>query len=770
MGPVNDIVKLRSGNAEKKASHTTALSPASEQVQEILPTEPIERDKNYYDQRFNSLLENFSAYNRNSDSSHLREAYEYSYKAHDGQFRKSGLPYFDHIIEVVSILIDQKMDITTLEAAFLHDVIEDTGRTYDDIKNKFGEDVAHLVDGVTKISGFEFTSIEIKQAENYRKMLLSLVKDIRVIIIKFADRLHNMRTIDALPPKKKERIAIETRDVYAPLAHRLGMARIRWELEDLVLKSLDADAYWELSRLISEKREERETYIHNVSRPLDEKMKENDIPAEIIGRPKHFFSIYNKMKKRNKPFHEIYDLLAIRILVNEKVDCYKALGVVHSTYTPVTERFKDYIAVPKINGYQSIHTTVIGPDGRMVEIQIRTREMHQIAEEGIAAHWLYKEGKLQMNQIDRQIGWIRQLIDRQKEINDPNEFLEDLKIDLFQDEVFVFTPRGDLMTLPKGATPLDFAFAVHSEVGLHCIGGKVNGKLVPLHSELASGDLVEVITSEQQTPSIHWLEIVKTAKAKNYIKRYFRNIELEQSISLGRYLLEQEIKAVQPRKTLTEFASELQSVATEMHFETGEMLLSSIGRGNVSAQSVAQKILSKIAPKKPLQDQSFFKRLITRSRTSEGKTITINGMDNMMIHFAKCCNPIPGDEILGYVTKGKGINIHRHDCHNIVDAVKKEPDRALQARWQVDESKNFLVQIRIIGYDRKHFLNDITEKISSTDTNIVSAEVKTSGNESVHSFVIQVRNIGHLNLILGKIRKVQGVISAARVDSFSPGR
>ncbi len=726
----------------------------------------VKYDRNYYDQKFQDIIREYRTYAKNTDVSLLQKAFDYSYASHEGQFRKSGLPYFDHVIEVAKILADQHMDQTTLVAAFLHDTIEDTGKTYDDISEKFGEDVARLVDGLTKISGFEFGSLEIKQAENYRKMLLSMIKDIRVIIIKFADRLHNMRTIDSLPPKKQERIAIETRDVYAPLAHRFGMARIRWELEDLVLKTLDQNVYWELSKLIADKRQERQAYIEKIAKPLREKLAENETSAQIIGRPKHFFSIYNKMKKRNKPFQEIYDLLAIRILVESKVDCYKALGIVHSTYTPVTERFKDYIAVPKINGYQSIHTTVIGPDGKMVEIQIRTKEMNQIAEEGIAAHWLYKEGKLQMDQLDRQIGWIRQLIDRQQENNDPGEFLEDLKIDLFQDEVFVFTPKGDLFNLPRHATPIDFAFAVHSQVGLHCIGAKVNGKMVPLHSELSSGDMIEVLTSEQQTPSLHWLEIAKTSKARNHIKRYFRNIELEQSVNLGKNLLEQELKDLMSKKQVPDFEDELDRIVEELKFENKEMLLSSIGRGNVSAQSVAQKIAARIVPKEPslLPDPSFFSRFIKRAR-SESKGIAINGMDNMMIHFAKCCNPIPGDAILGYVTKGRGINVHRADCSNIIDAIKKEPERSIPARWQVDESKNFMVQIRILGYDRKNFLNDITQKISSADTNIVSADVKTSGHETINMFVIQVRNIAHLNLVLDKIRKIQGVISATRVDT-----
>lgn len=762
----------REGFSVEQAATRTS-DPMKGKTELVVPSSqeehPAVYDRAYYNRLFDQLAHDASKYIKGSDLVKLREAFEYSYAAHEGQYRKSGLPYFDHIIEVVKILVEQNMDGTTLMAAFLHDVIEDTGHSYEDIEARFGADVADLVDGVTKISGFEAASLEIKQAENYRKMLLSMAKDIRVIIIKFADRLHNMRTIDSLAETKRERIALETRDVYAPLAHRLGMARIRWELEDLVLKTLDPPAYGELMSLIADRREERESYIETVSKPLRDRLRENDIESEIVGRPKHFFSIYNKMKRRNKPFSEIYDLLAIRILVKDKVDCYKALGVVHSTYTPVTERFKDYIAVPKINGYRSIHTTVIGPDGRMVEIQIRTMEMHDIAENGIAAHWLYKEGKFQMDQLDRQITWIRQLIDRQKDMSDANEILEDLKIDLFQDEVFVFTPKGDLITLAKGATPLDFAFAVHSEVGLRCIGGKVNGRIVPLHSELSSGDLVEVLTSDQQKPSLHWLEIVKTAKAKNYIKRHFRNVEMEQSIALGRQMLEQELKNNFLRKSIGELNEDLKKLAVELKFDSANMVLSSIGRGNLSAPSIAQKILTRISPKERDANQiSFLKRLIRRPKT-ETKSLTISGIDNMMIHFARCCNPIPGDDILGYVTRGRGINVHRRDCHNIKDAVAREPERAIMARWDVDDAKNFLVQIRVVGYDRKNFLSDITQRISATDTNIVSAEVKTYGNEGVHTFAIEVRNIAHLELILDKIRKVPNVISATRVDHTGVG-
>ncbi len=763
----SDIKNTHAKTGQQTSAEVKAGAVQSSGNESSIPAVDVSRyDKAYYENQFADILKDISGYIRPADLNLLREAFEYSYARHHDQYRKSGLPYFDHLIEVVKILAQQQMDVQTLAAAFLHDVIEDTNISYEQVRHKFGSEVADLVDGVTKIGGFHFSSLEISQAENYRKMLLSLIKDIRVIIIKLADRLHNMRTIESLPRKKQERIAIETRDVYAPLAHRFGMARIRWELEDLVLKTLDPEAYNELSRLISENRQARENYIETVARPIRNKLTEFNVQHQITGRPKHFYSIYNKMKKRGKPFQEIYDLLAIRIIVEHKEDCYNALGIVHSTYKPVNERFKDYIAVPKINGYRSIHTTVIGPDGKMVEIQIRSREMHQIAEEGIAAHWLYKENRMEMNQFDKQIGWIRQLIDRQSE---PGDFVEDLKIDLFRDEVFVFTPKGDLLQLPAGSTPIDLAFAVHSEVGTHCIGAKVNGKVVPLHSELQSGVQVEIITSEQQTPSIHWLEIVKTSKARNYIRRYFRNTELEQSIALGKDLLIQELRHQGIRQSLASLHEELVRLMEDLKYESLDMMFSGIGRGIHSVQGLVQKIAGFIDPEKKEQTPSFFKRLIHRSpRETEG--ITVDGMDNMMIHFAGCCNPIPGDAIIGYVTRGTGINIHRSDCINIIEAAKKEPDRAVQVSWSVDDTKTFHVQIRVVGTDRKNFLSDVTQKISTTDTNIASAAMKTTGNENVIDFIIQVRNNKHLAMILDRIRKVPGVIHAQRVDMISIGK
>ncbi len=727
-----------------------------------MATDVRQYDWDYYRGEFQKITETYLSYTKKPDMELLTSAFHYSYAKHKDQKRKSGLPYFDHLIEVVKILVQQKMDAQTLAAAFLHDVIEDTTVTAEEIRSLFGDIILTLVDGVTKIGGIAYTSSEQSQGENYRKMFISLIKDIRVIIIKLADRLHNMRTIESLPEKKQERIAVETRDVYAPLAHRFGMARIRWELEDLVLKTLDREGYNELSRLISESRVEREKYIENVCHPILEKLSEYGVEAQIAGRPKHFFSIYNKMKKRDKPFREINDLLAIRIIVNTKADCYNALGVVHSTYKPVSERFKDYIAMPKINGYQSIHTTVVGPDGKTVEIQIRSTEMHQIAEDGIAAHWLYKEQRHKPNQFDRQLTWIKQLIEQQPE---PGEFVEELKIDLYRDEIFIFTPKGDLHQLPAGATVIDFAFSIHSEVGMHCIGAKVNGRIVPLHTILANGNQVEIQVNDQQTPGRHWLDFVKTSKARTHIKRFFRNAEIEQSIALGREMLAQEMKTQNVKLSQQELQEKLEEIRKELRLETVDMMYSSVGRGNHSAKSIVLKISGPAQPQKPKTTKSLINRLIRRE-PHHSASIIINGLQNMMIHYASCCNPIPGDEILGYVTKGRGINIHRKDCPNIAETIQKEPDRSINAVWKVSENETFMVHIRVSGYDRKNLLNDVTHQIGILDTNITTAEMKTMGSENMIDFVLQVHSNKQLNKIIEHIRKVQGVIDVYRAEGF----
>ncbi|MFQ6094198.1 MAG: RelA/SpoT family protein, partial [bacterium] len=536
-----------------------------------------------YTSGLRALLDEVKSYTRTADLDFITHAYRFSEMAHKNQSRRSGRPYMDHCVEAARILAGLHLDSATIAAGLLHDVVEDTKITIEQVREEFGEEIAGLVDGVTKIGGLTFQSREEQQAENFRKMLLSMAKDIRVILIKFADRLHNMRTLEHLSPKKAKEIALETLDVYAPLAHRFGISRIKWELEDLSLKYIHPRAYQELEAKITETRQEREQYIKEVEKPLVKELKKAGVKANIYGRAKHFYSVYEKMNRRNVPFEEIQDLLAIRVIVSTVQDCYHALGVVHSLYTPVQDRFDDYIATPKSNMYQSLHTTVVGPRGKMVEIQIRTREMHRIAEEGIAAHWRYKEGKEKEDELDQHMRWLRQLIDWQVETPDPREFLESLKIDLFQDEAFVFTPKGDLFRLPKGSTPIDFGFAVHTDIGLHCSGARVNGKFVPLSTPLRSGDTVEIITSPSQKPNQDWLNIVKTPRAKSKIRGWLREQLHEQSVKLGEEILERELKKHRIKKRPKE---ELLGIAQDFGFFDLSGLYAALGSGDLSGLQV----------------------------------------------------------------------------------------------------------------------------------------------------------------------------------------
>ncbi len=600
---------------------------------------------------FEGLLRRIERYNKTADLRLLWKAFDVSYEAHSKQIRKSGEPYFVHPLEVAKILVSLKMDYQTIAGGLLHDVVEDTDVTLEDIERDFGEDIATLVDGVTKIGGLKLLGFEQRQAENFRKMLLSMVRDIRIILIKFADRLHNMRTLEHLPEEKRRRIALETRQVYAPMAHRLGLAKIKTELEDLALKNLEPEIYAELTRKINETKEERELAILRITRPIRESIVAAKIHARFEGRAKHFSSIYNKIHNRGVPFEDIYDLLAIRIIVNKVEECYYALGVLHNLYKPINERFKDYIANPKPNGYQSIHTTVVGPLGRKYEIQIRTEEMHRTAEMGIAAHWRYKEGKIREDDLDKNLTWLRQVLDLDEDDSDSSSFMENLKISLFQDEVFVYTPKGDLYKLPLDATPVDFAFAVHTEVGLHCRIAKVNGVVVPISEKLKSGDQVEIITSNAQNPNKDWLKFVVTSRARSKIKKYLRDTELENSIALGEEML---------MRGLQNYGIKLKNVdladlAQKLKFHSEKQLLASIGYGDTKLDTVVRKLLPE--EKREKKEKSPLVKLLERARgTTSG--VRVAGIDNIMISFGKCCNPVPGEPITGIVTKGRGIVVH----------------------------------------------------------------------------------------------------------------
>ncbi len=716
-----------------------------------------------FDPGYELLQQKIKAFNTNYDRDLLRKAYELAVWAHRETNRKSGRPYFDHCLNVALILAELRMDIPTIAAGLLHDVVEDTSYTLEDIQENFGEQVAHLVDGVTKISvvsGRKSPSYELRQAETFRKMLLSMVSDVRVIIIKFADRLHNMRTLQHMPPKNRMRIALETRDVYAPLAHRFGMSRIKSELEDLAFKYIDNKAYMELVNRLQQNKEEREAHIRKIIEPIEKELKRHKVKAEVKGRPKHLYSIYRKMKLRNKPLEEIYDLSAIRIIVDKVEECYYILGIVHNLFTPVYERFKDYIAMPKFNNYQSLHTTVVDNTGHMVEIQIRTWEMHRVAEMGIAAHWRYKAGftDSDKNEMSDQLGWVRQLLDQFNEsaVADPQDFLESLKINLYQDEVFVFTPQGDVIRLPMGATPVDFAFAVHTNVGMHCIGAKVNKKIVPLKYQLRSGDQVEIITSANQHPHQDWLTFVATSKARHQIRRYLRDVQFEYSVKLGEEILNKYFK----RYRLRADENRLNEIAKKLNYDSVKNLKAAVGRGDISIE----KVFSAISDEQPKEQKgSLLTRILKGNRRNSA--VQVAGIDDVVVHIGKCCQPVPGDDIIGYMTRGKGVTIHRMNCPNMQRLVERK-DRTLPVNWTVEAEERFKVQLLLLGEDRTNMLRDISLAISSNNTNILHVDISTKDRLMTGKIIIEVRNLLHLTHVMKAINKIRGIISVERKETL----
>lgn len=717
-----------------------------------------------YRPKFDGLIKEMCQYNANCDKEMLNKAFHFGIWAHRDQYRYSGEPYFEHCLNVAEILAGMRLDSTTIVAGLLHDVVEDTGFTLGDLAELFNKDIANLVNGVTKISeisGRKSVSLELRQAETFRKMLLSMAKDIRVIIIKFADRLHNMRTLQHVASTKRMRIATETRDVYAPLAHRFGMAQLKSELEDLSFKFIDHKAYEDLAKRLNERKEEREAYIKKIIDPIKKELKEHNINAEVQGRPKHFYSIYKKMKIRNKPLEEIYDLFAIRIIVDSVEHCYYVLGIIHNLFIPVYERFKDYIAMPKFNGYQSLHTTLVDSGGRMLEVQIRTKEMHRIAEMGIAAHWRYKEGKGpdSKDDFDDKLVWVRQLLEQfdEKETVNARDFLDSLKINLYQDEVFVFTPKGDVIKLPIGATPVDFAFAVHTNVGMHCLGAKVNGRIVHLKSRLSSGDQVEIITSQNQHPSQDWLTFVKTSKARHHIRRYLRDVQFTHSVKLGDEILNKYFKKYHIKLN----DDKLNDLTQKLHFEDVENLKAAIGRGEVSLEKIFSVLSEEKleAPKKTLID-----RIVRHGK--KHSSVQVEGIDNMVVHIGKCCQPVPGDDIIGYITQGKGITIHRTNCPNFQRLIEKR-DRAIEVNWTVEKEERFQVQLALLGEDRKNFLQDITQVISANNTNIIHVDLKSKDRLVVGKLIVQVRNLPHLTRLINGLNKIPGMLSVERQEGIT---
>ena len=692
--------------------------------------------------RLSMLLIEVSSCNDQADFELLNRAYYFAKEHHKGQIRKSGEPFIAHCVEVARLLAQLGLDHTTVAAGLLHDVIEDTPATDAEVAEQFGDKIAELIAGVTKIDQITYESREARQAETYRKMLISMVKDIRVMLIKLADRLHNMRTLQYLSPESRERTASETLEVYAPLAHRFGLARIRWQLEDQSLKFLEPKIYQELRESVAMTRQEREDYIKEFKVPIEECLHANGIKAEFTSRAKNFYSIYNKMKARSKPFEEIYDLLAMRIITGTVRECYQILGWVHHMYTPIPGRIKDYISTPKSNMYQSLHTSVIGPKGQYVEVQIRTAQMHHTAEIGIAAHWRYKSNDKDPGDLNQHMSWLHQVIDWQQEATDPVEFMESLKTELAsQDEIFVFTPKGHLHQLPKGATPIDFAFAIHTDIGLHCATAKVNDHVVPLSAALSSGQTVEIVTAPQQKPKLAWLDQVKTAKARQAIRRWLREEQYDHNVRLGKEALDRGLRDDPPN---------LDAVAEEFGFRDAEHLYAALGNGDLSIG----KVISRIAPPKP-------KRRALRPQ--DRRDIRIQGMQNLMIRFGKCCGPIPGDEIVGLVTRGRGVTVHRTDCPNI-GRISAEPDRLLAVEWELEDEPAFTVQLRTRSWDRTYLLADIARAISDAGSNIRDSTTRADGHIAEQDFWIDVADNEQLRQAIDQIEQIEGVLEVQRVD------
>jgi len=700
----------------------------------------------------------------------VQKAYEFASAAHKDQFRKSGEPYIIHPIQVAGILADLEMDPATLIGGFLHDVVEDTSVTISEIKTEFGKEVAMLVDGVTKLGKIKYKSHQEQQAENHRKMFIAMAQDIRVILIKLADRLHNMRTLKHLPPEKQRRIANETLEIFAPLAHRLGISKIKWELEDTALRYLNPQQYYRIVNLMKRKREEREQYLEDVMSEVKDRLNEMEIKAEVYGRPKHIYSIYRKMVLQHKQFNEIYDLLAVRIIVNSIKDCYAVLGIIHTCWKPMPGRFKDYIAMPKPNMYQSLHTTVIGPKGDPLEVQIRTMEMHRISEFGVAAHWAYKEGKSMTPQasFDKKLSWFREILEFQNESENAEEFMESLKIDLFSDMVFVFTPKGDVIELPAGSVPIDFAYRIHSEIGNKTIGAKINGKIVTLDYKLKTGDIIEILTSKHSYgPSQDWLKLAQTSQAKNKIRQFFKRQRKEENILKGRELVEKEIKDMDFDLKKVMSAENLKKVADKFNFGNEDDMFASVGYNGISALQVANRLTEKL--RKQRDQEEAEKEITAEVKTDPAPKrhdagVTVEGADNLLIRLSRCCNPVPGDEIIGFVTKGRGVSVHRADCPNI-DASEME-NRLISVEWESDTAnrKEYNVDIEISGFDRRGLLNEVLQTVSGTKTNITAVTGRSDRNKMATIMMsISIQNIGHLHKVVDKIKQIPDIYAVRRI-------
>ena len=710
------------------------------------------------------ILSEVAGYAPNADLPQIRRAYEFAAQAHEGQTRKSGDPYVTHPLAVAQIIAELKLDVASVCAGLLHDCVEDTSATVEQLGDLFGKEIAFLVDGVTKLGKLPYSTREEQQAENFRKMLLAMARDIRVILVKLCDRLDNMRSLHHLPAEKQERIASETMQIYAPLANRLGIQWVKVELEDLAFKYLYTGEYEQLAGEVAKSRGERLEYIHHVEKLIHKEMTEHGVPCEVMGRAKHLWSIYQKMKRTQRPFEEIHDAIGFRVITDTQMHCYQGLGVAHQTWTPIPGRFKDYIALPKPNLYQSLHTAVIGPRGERIEVQIRTREMNLVAEHGIAAHWKYKEGSV-ASVDDKKFAWLRQLMENQKELRDPTEFLESVKIDLFGDEVYVFTPQGDVKALPKGACPIDFAYSVHSNIGDHCSGARVNGMIVPLRYQLRNGDTVEIITSPNQKPNKDWLKLVKTARARTKIRYLLRTEQRDKAVVLGNDLLDKALR--KHNFTLARAEKQLAAAANELRCVTVDELIIQIGYGKITTQQVLEKALPELTKKEhepPARTQSMLKTLLRKvTRRTSTSGIKVAGEEDILVRFAKCCSPLPGDPIVGFITRGRGVTVHRRDCDKGLDL---DPERRIDVEWDGNGKAQHEVAIQILCADKPGLLAHISQSFSDQGVNISQAHCRaTEDGRAVNTFHASVRDLDQLKSVIRSLSRIKGVYSVDRVSA-----
>ena len=707
------------------------------------------------------LIDRVRRYDAAADVDLIRRAYDFSNKVHKGQKRQSGEPYFIHPVEVAALIAELKLDVPSVVTALLHDTVEDTLTTIDEVKTLFGDEVASLVDGVTKISQITFRTREEKQAENFRKMVIAMARDIRVILIKLADRLHNMRTLDALQPERQHAIAQETLDIYAPLAHRLGIYWVKSELEDNALRYLQPEVYHQLKRNIAKRKAERTKYIQEVIAILKRRLEANGIEADVSGRPKHFYSIYQKMQSQNLLFEQIYDLIAFRVVLDTLPECYAALGVVHAEWKPVPGRFKDYIAVPKANGYQSLHTTVMGPYGQRMEVQIRTHAMHRVAEEGIAAHWRYKTRTSVPTQDGEQFTWLRHLLEWQQNAQDPQEFMRSVKEDLFSEEVYVFTPKGELLSFPEGSTVVDFAYRIHSEVGEHCAGARVNGRIVPLRYQMHSGDTVEIITTGHQTPSKDWLNFVKTSRARVKIRNWIKLQQRARSIEVGREILERDLARYRLSLASLRKENRLAQLLSDLAQHDEDDLLAAIGYGRVTSHQVLTRLLPPEQLQRPQPEEGALRRLMRRIAGQEKTGVRVGGIDDVLVRFGKCCEPLPGERIVGFITRGRGVTVHSIDCPRVLES---DPQRRVEVSWDDAVAAPRAVALEVVCIDQTGMLAAITKAISSAGVNISRLQARSAADaKAVNSFDIVVGNVDQLNQVVRALNKVRGVMRVTRV-------